>query len=265
MLEGARERLIDRWRSVVWRRRYERFARENLVGPKLLAAFADEYPTAFFAEIGANDGRQSDQLRALVAGSKWRGIMVEPQPEPFARLAELYRGVGRIALENAAIAGHDGVTEMFVLEPAEPGEDQVQVGSNDLLGSLSLDALTTHGWVERDGVATLEVPCMTLESLFAKHAVDRLDLMLVDTEGYDGEIIAQLGPGGPLPRLLIYEHCLMTAAERGRCRELVAGLGYEAIEEMLDTWCLDTTPADGLTASWRELSGSPYEAVYLRE
>lgn len=266
MLDGARERLVNRWRSVVWRRRYERFAHENLVGPKLLEAFARQYPRAFFVEVGANDGRQSDQLRGLVADSAWHGVMVEPQPEPFARLAELYRGVDRLALENAAIAGYDGTIEMFTVEPPrDPGDDEVLVGSHDLLGSLSRDALMTHEFVAGDRVATREVACLTLASLFAKHQVERLDLMLVDTEGYDGEVVAQLDPQGQLPRLLIYEHCLMTGEERERCRATVAGLGYEAVEEMLDTWCLDTTPADGLTAAWRKLSGTAYDPVFLRE
>lgn len=87
-----------------WRRaRYERLQR-RLAGPRILRAFADRYPKAFFVEIGANDGEQHDHLRPLILGEEWRGIMVEPVPYVFERLRQNYdRVLERVTLENSAI------------------------------------------------------------------------------------------------------------------------------------------------------------------
>lgn len=266
MVSSARQRAVSAWRRVVWGRRYRRFER-RLIGPKLLRAFSRSYPRAFFVEIGANDGKQSDQLSEQVRSGAWRGIMVEPQPEPFRRLVHNYGDSARLALENVAISDHEGTITMYAIEPPERAEDWELAGSYDLLGSASKEALLSHEWVRSgaERITSSEVPCMRLGALLEKHGVERLDLMLVDTEGYDYEIVKQLDGGLPLPRLLIYEHCLMTAADRERCAALVERLGYETVEEMFDTWCLDTSVADELTDEWRRLRAQAEAPVYLRE
>ena len=266
MVVLPRETLASLWRRVVWGRRYRRF-RRTLVGPKLLVAFADAYPSAYFVEIGANDGQQSDQLREQVEDGSWHGLMVEPQAEPFSRLSDTYGGEDRLTLENVAISDHDGTITMYSIAPPQEREDGELLGSYDLLGSVDKEALLSHEWVS-DGeqrISSQEVSCLTLASLFEKHGVDALDLMLVDTEGYDFEIVRQLDAGLPRPRLLIYEHCLMAKDDRARCRELVERLGYEVIEEMLDSWCLDTAIDDELTALWRRLAPEAHEPVYVRD
>ena len=57
----AATRIGDTVRGVR-RRRFER----RLAAPKLLRAFADHNPDAFFVEIGANDGEQHDHLRRFI-------------------------------------------------------------------------------------------------------------------------------------------------------------------------------------------------------
>lgn len=243
--------------------RHRRLLR-NMAGPRLLRAFADCYPRAFFVEVGSNDGEQHDHLRPLIRSRPWRGIMVEPVPYVFERLRAGYGDLDRVVLENAAIADRDGRLPFFHLAEAAEGEELPRW--YDGIGSFSRDNVLAHGR-HIDGIAArlveTEVPCLTFESLLRKHGVDRVDLLLVDTEGYDWELLRAIDLQPRIPRLVVYEHYHLSAADRAACRAHLERHGYETMEEGFDTFCLDTRLPDRLTAQWRRLSPAvPGVAAY---
>ena len=90
------------------RRLQDRRSHRRLAGPRLLQAFGEAYPRAFFIEIGSNDGDQHDHLQPLIRSLQWTGLMVEPVPYVFERLRHNYADLDRVTLENAAIADRDG-------------------------------------------------------------------------------------------------------------------------------------------------------------
>jgi FkbM family methyltransferase len=239
------------WRSL----RFRLLAR-RLAGTKLIRAFADTHDEAFFVEIGSNDGVQHDFLRPFILERKWRGIMVEPVPYVFARLRDNYGSLGRVELENAAIADHDGTLPFFHLREAGAEERGGLPGWYDGIGSFDRDVVASHADhipdIE-DRIVRSEVPALTFESLCRKHDVSELDLVLVDTEGYDFEIVRSIDLAARHPRVLVYEHFHLTAEDRERCAQHVRERGYETMEEGFDTWCLDTGTQDDLTATWRGL------------
>jgi FkbM family methyltransferase len=241
-------RLRERGRAVRDRR-----SRRRLMGPRLLEAFADAYPRAFFIEVGANDGVEDDYLYPFIVENEWSGIMVEPVPHLFERLRRNYAGLDGVVLENVAIADRDGRLPFF--HPPE--------GDFDKIGSFSrettLRLARALGFAElEDRLVTTEVPSLTFESLCRRRGVERLDLLVVDTEGYDFEILKRIDFAAYRPRLLVYEHGLLPSPDRRACRAYVEDAGYATKEERLDTWCLETRADDGLTRAWRELRpGAP--------
>jgi FkbM family methyltransferase len=243
--------------------RHRRLLR-NMAGPRLLRAFAGRYPEAFFVEVGSNDGEQHDHLRPLIHAHAWRGIMVEPVPYVFERLRDGYAGLDRVILENSAIADRDGRLPFFHLAEAGDGEELPRW--YDGIGSFSRDNVLAHGR-HIDGIAArlveTEVSCLTFDSLLRKHGVERVDLLLVDTEGYDWELLRAIDLETWMPRLVVYEHYHLSRDDRAACRAHLERLGYEAMEEGFDTFCLDTRLADRLTAQWRRLSPAvPGVAAY---
>ena len=235
-----------------WNRR--RLSR-RLAAPRLLRAFAAAYPQAVFVEVGSNDGEQHDHLRPFILQGGWRGVMVEPQPHVFARLERNYAGVGRVALERLAIAAHDGTVPFFYPAPPEPGEPGLP-DWYDGIGSLSREAVLSHAehipGLERRLVRD-DVPCLTFASLCARHALDRVDLLVLDTEGMDWEILRSIDLAAHHPRLLVYEHFHLGPGDRAACRAHVESHGYETMEEGFDTFCLDPAPRDRLWRAWRRL------------
>jgi FkbM family methyltransferase len=239
-------RIVHGSRRFVDARRHEWRVR-RLAGRRLLRAFAEAYPNARFIEIGANDGDHSDHLRPYLRRPGWRGVMVEPQPNAFARLRANYNDRDGIELENAAIGDRDGRLPFYEIDPP---------GSVDLLGSLSRDALLAHGlWIHgiEGRIVRTEVPAMRFESLCRKHRLERIDLLALDTEGYDYEILKQIDFDRHRPRLVVYEHSLLMPADREGARRLLRRHGYELMEEYYDTWCLDVGRDDELTDLWRRL------------
>ena len=225
-----------------------------MAGPRLLSAFAESYPNAFFVEVGSNDGEHDDHLRPLILSQPWRGLMIEPVPYVFDRLTANYGGLGRITLVNTAIADRDGELPFFHLREATETE---QVPSWwDGTGSFSRETLLNHGdeipGIEKR-IVERSVPCMTFATLCAEHGVDQLDLLLIDTEGYDWEILKQVDLAALRPRLVIYEHFHLDDETRAVCRRHLAEAGYETLEEGFDTFALDTRSPDALTALWRDL------------
>jgi FkbM family methyltransferase len=235
--------------------RYRRISR-SLAGPKLIGAFAEAHPDAFFIEIGSNDGVQHDYLRPFILERRWRGIMVEPVPYVFDRLRRNYGALERVQLENAAVADRDGTLPFYHLREADEEEREKLPGWYDGIGSFSREVVMSHVDHIPDiesRVVRAEVPAMTFESLCRKHGVSQIGLLLIDTEGYDFQIVKSIDLDARHPRLLVYEHYHLSPDERRRCAEHVRTRGYETMEEGFDTWCLDANPDDRLTATWRGL------------
>ncbi len=182
--------------------------------------------------------------------------MVEPVPYVFARLRSNYEGIERVILENAAIADRDGALPFYYLREASADEAEALPDWYHGLGSLSAEALQSHARhipnIEQRIVESL-VPCMTFESLCERHSVDQVDLILVDTEGYDWEILSAIDLSRHRLRLIVYEHYHLEPADRQDCRAHLRELGFETMEEGFDTFCLDASVPDGLTRTWRSL------------
>ena len=245
-IPGRARRLRDRLR-------WQRFERRS-AGRRLLAAFAEAYPEARFVEVGSNDGSQYDDLRPHILSGRWRGVMVEPVPYVFERLERNYGQLEGVTLENVAIAEHEGRLPFHHLAEADPDDPAELPSWYDAIGSFDRDTVLRHDEIPgiENRLVVTEVPCVTFETLCERNSVERIDLLAIDTEGSDAAILRQADIAARRPRLVLYEHYHLSPAERDDTRDRLAGLGYELLEEFLDTYAL--LPADDeLTALFRRL------------
>jgi FkbM family methyltransferase len=193
-----------------------------------------------FVNIGANDGLAGDSLREFIVTRHWSGILVEPVPFVFERLVRAYRGVPGTICENAAIAEVSGTkTFWFVRKNTTlpPGYDQV--------GSFDREQVLKHEHGLFPGVSAFlescEVPCLALPDLLAKHQVQAVDVYVIDTEGYDAEIVKQIDLDRKPPALIVYEHDHVPEADRIACESRLRQAGYELRVEGGNT-CAVRTP-----------------------
>jgi FkbM family methyltransferase len=228
----------------------------RLAGPKLLRAFAAAYEHPFFVEIGANDGDQHDHLRELILAHSWAGLMVEPVPYVFERLVANYRGHHQVMLENAAISDRDGPMPFYYLAEVPKGREAELPDWYHGIGSFSREAVLSHRRVIpeiEEHVVETTVPTLRFDSLCEKHGVERVDLLVVDTEGHDAEILAAIDFARWLPALVVYEHFHLDPGDRAGSRSALEQLGYETFEEGFDTWCLSAGAERSLRRVWERL------------
>lgn len=224
---------------------------EPIIAPRLMFPFGDLNREATFIEIGANDGVLFDPLRPYIERYEWRGVLVEPIPHIFERLRERYERHSRIRLERAAIASADGRRSMYyVREPGAAGTPKWA----EQIASFHREHVLAHleGPDPEPLIGEIEVPCLSFNTLCARHGIETLDLLLIDAEGAEAEILAGLDLSMHSPRLLVFEHeHIATEALVGIERRLM-GAGYELVRDGLDTWALDMRPEDELSRRWRE-------------
>jgi FkbM family methyltransferase len=173
-----------------------------------------------------------------------RGILIEPIPQLFEQLTATYAGRQGLSFVNAAVAQDEGTRELYWVSPL-PG-DPVWV---DQLGSFSRDVVLSHAeWVPgiADRMRAVEVRCRTLRSLVDEHALDDIDLLHIDAEGFDFEILKTVDFDARwAPRFILYEHKHL-GDERDSARKLLRRAGYHAIDLEQDVFAFR-----GLTGSLR--------------
>jgi FkbM family methyltransferase len=144
-------------------------------------------PELSFLQVGAYDGVSTDPLRKYIERCGWRGVMLEPQPGPAARLRALYAGNPGITVVEAALDHERGERSLFTVEgdglPAWAGG----------MASFDRGHIVRHrhlipGVEER--IRELRVKCVVFEDVLGRFPEGRLDVLQIDAEGADGEILA---------------------------------------------------------------------------
>ena len=198
----------------------------------------------FFIQIGAHDGLTYDPMRPFVDEYHIPGILLEPQPKIFNKLVENYRGATNLIFENAALAREDGEISLYTFaEGSGLPEHATQ------LASFRRDALINNGHAYQGEVVETRVTALTLSTLLKKHNVGRVDILQIDTEGFDFEIIKMIDFSRIKPTIISYENAFLNVSEQQECMHLLASHGYRIATFHIDTVAvLQTNYREGLRA-----------------
>ncbi len=191
--------------------------------PVLIDRLNPTDPDFFFVQVGANDGKSGDPIHHLVRQYHWKGLLLEPQPQVFQRLCENYRDETQLILENAALSHEDSTQSFYTVD------------GSSYLGSFDRNALVKR---VRDVSKIIEVSvqAVTYPGLVSRHRIDRVDLLQVDTEGFDYQVIKMtVGEHLPYPRLIRYEHLHLSTSDRAACAEYLASHHYKLMRDGRDT------------------------------
>jgi FkbM family methyltransferase len=197
-----------------------------------LKQLAETRSTVRFLNIGSNDGLSGDPLREFIITRKWRGILVEPVDFVFNRLKKAYAGCPGVKCENMAIARQSGTVPFWYFckeDGLPPGYDQV--------GSLNREHVAMHAARSPNlepYVTCRDVACCTIEELLKKHGLNKIELILIDTEGFDFEVVKQIDLKNQAPDLLIYEELNLSEVDKIACRKLLQSSGYSVLSDGVD-------------------------------
>ncbi len=191
-----------RWGKVDPSRRLQRFLR----GQKNL----------FVLQIGSNDGMNGDPIfAALKLQNSWEALLVEPVPYLFERLKQNYAGNNRVQFANVAIAEAATNCTFYYLDSSVKSHVPDLPTWFDQLGSFDRNHITRHlGAVVEPFIGSLTIPTISLPSLLEHHKVSRIDVLHLDTEGYDWKILRQLDLKTFRPKVILFEYKHLQEAER---------------------------------------------------
>jgi FkbM family methyltransferase len=195
----------------------------------ILGAFSSKRDNFFFVQIGAYDGRECDPIHAFVHRRRWKGILVEPQPDAFERLRRNYAGGPDLIFENVAIADREGSLPLYRLRDEFA---HLFKGDHRMMSSFDPEHVIKHLTKQvdpRDALQSIQVRCLTLSGLLAKYGVHKLDLLQIDAEGCDYQILKMVDFGNIKPKIICFEHVHLGAIEKGECIQLLVSQNYKVV------------------------------------
>jgi len=189
----------------------------------------------FFVVVGANEGITNDYLAKFIKEGKWEGIMIEPVKSTFNLLVKNYSDFPSIRFENCGISDENGKLPIFKFSDQVEGKEYHQLFSfdkNQLL-NLNVPQVWKDQFIEEENV-----PVFTLDSLFTKLEIKKVNIIQIDTEGYDYKVLKGIDFNKIKPELIIYEHCHLRWDVYFESIKLLRNAGYRIFCDNFDTVAL---------------------------
>ena len=188
-------------------------------------------------QIGANDGITHDPIHKYIKRDNWQGVLLEPQSEVFDKyLSRIYRKNHKIHTLNAALGVENGSQKIY------------KVGFCDMRWATGLatfkrstleDAFRSgkvkkncqrygipYPEAKKDQIMVEEVEVICPQTLLTQYGIDQIDLLQIDTEGFDYQIIQMFNIPICKPRVIIYENVHLCEEDKLACRQLLMDNDY---------------------------------------
>ena len=191
-----------------------------------------------FLYIGANDGVMSDTIMRYAQKYDWHGILVEPVPHVMETLKKNFAQLQNQIYEQIAIAEYDGEKELYTFRKTNHQPVFAQ-----LLHSFSKESLLkahiSWGIDKTKDIVAIKVPTMTVQSLLHKHKVTNLDLLVIDTEGYDYTILKSINFDDIQPKFIKFESMHMKKQQLDELSKMLQQHSYKITKMRGDYFCVN--------------------------
>ncbi|MDX5385994.1 MAG: FkbM family methyltransferase [Alteromonadaceae bacterium] len=189
-----------------------------------------------FIQIGANDGQRFDPIYEFVTSEnfKFSGLVVEPVPRFYRALKQVYCDQPGIKAINAAIHNDQSEATLYVVgEAYESKVPEWALGTASFNRDHVIKPQVPEAYVE-----AIQVPCLSLSELMRQESIEHIDLLQIDTEGYDAEIVRSINFDKVRPAMIHFEHGMgdgvMTQVEFDELIVLFNKNGYQVLPEKYD-------------------------------
>ncbi len=169
---------------------------------KILDNLFSNYKVKFVIQIGSNDGKRFDNLNKFIEIYNPTSIFVEPIKSIFMELKKNYPEKKNLIFENLAISVKNEISNLYKVK-----ESKTHLYDNHILGITSFDRnhLIKHG-VKNNHIELETVETISIMDLLKKHHVNNFDLLLIDTEGYDANIVLDFLENSKIRPIIIFEY-----------------------------------------------------------
>lgn len=157
-------------------------------------------------QIGANDGKTFDPIHSFVMRNpkRVRGFLLEPVGEYFDELVRTYAHIPSLTPLRLAIHASEQSMDIYRIDPK-----RLASAPAFTRGIASFDpdyhrkSSTPSDWMIKE-----RVDCISFASLIERYGITKLDLLCIDTEGYDAAIVSAIDFEAIRPVIIVFEHGL---------------------------------------------------------
>ena len=192
-------------------------------------------------QIGANDGKSDDFLRSSI-NIDTNLLLVEPIKSAFDELEKNYSGYKNVKFVNKAIDVVTGKKNIFSVDPKYYNLYEKKYKSKDVswltvLASFHKEHLEYHG-VKSKHIQSTEIDCINFKELIEQYDFQKLDLLVVDTEGYDDVLITNFIQNTDIRPIIILEWIHIKKNKAEELIELLKSNNYKFLKLNKDLICI---------------------------
>jgi FkbM family methyltransferase len=192
-------------------------------------------------QVGACDGVTSDSINGYIKAGSVEGFLVEPSQTNFEKLKTFYANFQNATLINAAIGEKDEIRDFYSVKDAGRWSDNAWARQ---LASFYKPHLLKHG-IEENEISIEKVQCYTVSTIVNKYQIKDLDVLLIDTEGYDGEIVKMALKQKIYPNFIVFENVQLLKiyhqAELDSLYQMLKNNGYVWTHDRINTMAVKNT------------------------
>lgn len=195
----------------------------------------------YFIQIGAYDGISNDLIYSCVNDFDWHGCLVEPIRENYNQLTQNYlHKNGKLSFFNVAIGNNDGVAEMYTIQK---NIDNALPEWCYQLSSFNYKTITSHTKYEpkiESSIGIQLVNIISFGTLLKKLNYPKVDILIIDTEGYDYEILKSIDWAIMQPDIIIFEYVHIMRSELNAIFEIFHLIDYNCYLAKEDCLCVNS-------------------------
>jgi FkbM family methyltransferase len=192
-------------------------------------------------QVGACDGQTSDSVHSYIKSGGINGFLVEPSAVNFSKLKSFYENDSNVVLINAAVGVKDELRDFYTVRDEGRWKDSGQARE---IASFYKPHLLSHGILENE-IAVEKVQSFTISTIVQKYGIANLDVLLIDTEGFDGEVVKIALQQNILPDFIVFENVQLVKnyaqSELNNLYKLLEEAGYVWIHDRINTMAVRRT------------------------
>jgi FkbM family methyltransferase len=203
---------------------------------EILESYSHLKKNVFFIQIGSNDGVSGDSINKYVNQYNWQGLLVEPVSYLFKKLKRNYSShQSRLVFENSAVSSEDGEAIFYRLKT---DNDPNLPSWYSELGTFNKEIILKHkndisGF--DDLLIEEKIKTISFNTLLQKHNIENVDLIQIDTEGYDFEIIKLINFKNLKLDIIIFEHRHLNKSDHKQSIKILNMNGFKLFADNGDT------------------------------
>jgi len=162
----------------------------------------EHHENFFFIQIGANDGISFDPINSLIIEFDLTGLCLEPIKEYYNQLVSTYKETKKVTCLNLAIHPIKKIIDLYKVD-SEHLKNLPDWSKG--IASLNADHHKLSG-TPSESIKKETVDAISFKELIQNNNIKSLDLLSIDTEGFDLDIIQTIDFENISPIIIVFEH-----------------------------------------------------------